>query len=36
MDRKILGITLRPVKNVDIKRKTKIIDIIERIANLKW
>lgn len=37
MERSILSITLRDrVRNVEIRRRTQVEDIIERIARLKW
>ncbi|CAG9839094.1 unnamed protein product [Diabrotica balteata] len=37
MERDMLGISLRDrIRNIDIRERTKITDVAERIARLKW
>ncbi|CAH2235486.1 jg1845 [Pararge aegeria aegeria] len=37
MERAMLGVSLRDqIKNVEIRRRTRVIDIAQRVAKLKW
>ncbi|CAH2243373.1 jg5178 [Pararge aegeria aegeria] len=37
MERAMLGVSLRnKIKNVEIRRRTKVTDIAQRVAKLKW
>lgn len=37
MERAMLGVSLRDkIRNEEIRRRTKVVDIIQRIAELKW
>ena len=37
MERRMIGVTLRDrVRNVEVRKLTKVVDIVERVSRLKW
>ncbi|CAH2244701.1 jg1356 [Pararge aegeria aegeria] len=36
MERAMLGVSLRDLRNEEIRRRTRVTDIAQRVAKLKW